>query len=249
MQDITFKARFVSNYTVLNNNLPAKLDILKLEPKDYHFVDRFIRNIDENDVTSRLDISKKVVMREAFLDLKDLLIKQKVKDDKIYKNSVSYLAVCEDKSSGLLIANLPKIDINKDDIHYSSRKNHGKNETELDWLVSWAKSIKGIGRALVTEYFLNLKKFKQVYLRSVVPENSYAFDFYKTLGFQQIGERNLNYKYANNIDLIHGNYEDSSYLNEIIPMLIRKKRINKIVGENVLELNRQNGKNISVTLY
>ena len=249
MQDVSFKARFISRYTVSSYNTPVKLDILKLEPKDYSFVDSFVNVVNKKTAVSDAEISKKVVMREAFLDLKDLLIKQKIKDDKIYKNSVSYLAVCEDKPAGLLIGNLPKIDINKDDIHYSSRKNHGKNETELDWLVTWANSVKGIGRALVTEYFLNLKKFKQVFIRSVVPENSHAFEFYKSLGFQQIGARSLNYKYANNIDLIHGNYEDSSYLNEIMPMLVRKKEIKKVVDENVLSLQRQSSKNLSVTLY
>lgn len=241
--NISFGAKLISNYTTFDKNKKSvTINMYQLEPRDSDYIDKFVSSIDEysEDNLSYEELSKNNVMKEALLDTLDLLEKQKDKTSKIYKNAVVYMAFCKGKPQGMLMANSPKMDIKNGSIHYSPRKNHGNCETELDWLVNWSEGIKGIGKALVAEFFLSLKNtnFKQVYLRSVLPENSFAFEFYNSLGFKQIGNRDLNHKYSNYVDLVHGKYEDSGCLDEIIPMVIRKKKINQTSERLIKDMNR-----------
>ena len=81
---------------------------------------------------------------------------------------------------------------------YSSRHNPSKNETEIDWLVTWNpddENIKGIGKALVGEYFRTIKKdkFRDVFVRS--EEELLSGDFIEVTitdfsEYDLIGERN-----------------------------------------------------------
>ena len=92
---------------------------------------------------------------------------------------------------------MPKTSPNYDGIVYSSRHNLAKNETELDWLVTWSpkgnERLKGIGKALIGEYFRTVKKdkFRDVFVRAEVPEKSFAKSFYEKLGFEQIGNKRV----------------------------------------------------------
>ena len=82
------------------------------------------------------------------------------------------MAFYKNEPSSILIGNALKVD-KKGHLHYSSRKNHSKNETELDWLATWNKKIPGEGQATVYEYFFTLLNdgFKQCFVRSEIPEN------------------------------------------------------------------------------
>ena len=108
-----------------------------------------------------------------------------------------FVATQDGSPCGLLVGNIPKHVYDGERICYSSRHNPAKNETELDWLVTWQPKgkckIKGIGKALVGEFYRTIKKdkFRDVFVRSEVPENSYASEFYESIGFEQLGKKRL----------------------------------------------------------
>ena len=105
------------------------------------------------------------------------------------------VAVHDDKPCGLLIANMLKLNENGKFV-YSSRHNAAKNETEIDWLVTWGvnnkENIRGAGKALIAEYFRTAKqdKFKDVFLKSELPENSYAQAFDEKSWFERFYDNN-----------------------------------------------------------
>lgn len=144
-------------------------------------------------------------------------------------------------SDGRSISCIPKN--SKGTLVYSSRKNKGKHETELDWLTTWNcnpnKKVRNIGKALMTEFYNLLPgdKFKQVYVRSEVPELSYAAEFYKSVGFKELyPERKRIMKYQTNRYTI-GEYDSPN--DEVIPMLATNAQIKKIKKEIFKTLERK----------
>ena len=88
--------------------------------------------------------------------------------------------------------------------------------------------------------------FKNVFVRSEVPENSYAQDFYTRMGFKaKWGKRESISKKANNTYLI-GNYDTPG--EDIVPMLASKSDIKKTVDSISKDCNREkmSGKSINL---
>ena len=58
---------------------------------------------------------------------------------------------------GILVGNVVKKRSSDDKLVYTSRKNHGRKETELDWLTTWdpkpEQKMKNIGKAIASEYY------------------------------------------------------------------------------------------------
>ena len=173
------------------NNKIKNINIVSFEPKDINFVENFIKKID---YICKNDISKKEMVDITIKTIRDILYNIK---DKNFAKVKTYLAVQEGTPCGLLIGNIPKQIQGSDNTRYSARHNCAKNETELDWLVTWQprgkSKIKGVGKALVCEYFRTIKKekFRDVFVRAEIPENSYATSFYESLGFEKLNEKRL----------------------------------------------------------
>jgi hypothetical protein len=132
---------------------------------------------------------------------------------------------------GLLIANMPKH--SGDKIVYSSRHNNAKNEAELDWLVTWAPQenleIRGIGKSLVGEYLRTIKpdKFRDVYVRSELPEVSVAQEFYESLGFEVISDKRKMWESkTTNLPIVRS---CDNVTELMVPMLITRKKITEIL--------------------
>ncbi len=154
-----------------------------------------------------------------------------------------FAAVHDGDICGLLVANVPKkLPVTENTVH-SSRHNPAKNETELDWLVTWAprysEKIKGIGKALVCEYFKTVKKdkFRDVFVRSELPEHSYAVNFYESVGFEKISERRAKLANKNSNQYQIQNFADSE--DKIIPMIITRGRQQETIERLEKELCRQ----------
>ena len=125
-----------------------------------------------------------------------------------------------------------------------------KNETELDWLVTWQgkgkPKIKGVGKALVAEFFSTIKKdkFRDVFVRSEVPENSYAMDFYESLGFEQIGKKRLKLFNKNSAQYSINDYTETD--DDTIPMIATRKTIEYMAKELSKTMTRQEFKKASL---
>ncbi len=135
---------------------------------------------------------------------------------------------------------------------YSSRKNHARKETELDWLATWNpfldKKVKNTGKVLTNEFYNTLKQdgFKDVYVRSEVPELSYATEFYSKMGFEELpsGRQSIIKSSTNNY--LIGNYDASD--EDIIPMVATPEKI-KIVKKYIgTILNREKSNSASISL-
>jgi len=148
------------------------------------------------------------------------------------------LALCENEPSAILIGNVLKTD-NKGLYHYSSRKNHAKDETELDWLATWNKNILGEGKVIVNEYFHTLAKdgFKQVYVRSEIPENSFAKNFYEKMGFEPLSEDQREIIRKNDNKYLIGSFDEPD--DYIIPMKATSSDIEKTIYKRDKELKRK----------
>jgi len=156
--------------------------VYQLEERDVDYLKYISDNIDgfykRHDIT---DDSTKQVVKEAVDAGIEIL------QSKYEKKAKVLLALSDEEPSAILIGNVLKVDKNGK-FHYSSRKNHSKDETELDWLATWNKKILGEGKVIVTEYFHTVlkDKFKQIYVRSEVPEKSFAQSFYEKMGLRYL---------------------------------------------------------------
>ena len=171
-------------------------------------------------------------------------------NDKKFEKVKTYIALDEGTPCGLLIGNIPKKIQTLESIKYSSRHNPAKNETELDCLVTWqprSKSkIKGIGKALVGEYFRTIKKdkFRDVFVRSEVPENSYATYFYEHLGFERLSDKRLKLYNKNSAQYVISDYGEAN--DDTIPMLITRKNLQEISENLSKKMMRQEFKRNSI---
>lgn len=225
-----FTAVRSANYRVLKD----KIQIMKLNKYDVDYIKYVTEKLPElmkkHDVQ---DESRKQVMEEAFNACAELLTGKKSPEDK----SSILLALSNNEPCGILIGNVPKSDKARR-VHYSSRKNHAKDETELDWLATWNKDVKGVGKALVTEFFNSLKTdgFKSVYVRSEVPEKSCAKYFYEAMGFKPISESQQKIVKKGDNNYLIGQFDEPNDC--IIPMKATSKRITATVDTRNEELQR-----------
>ena len=217
------------------DNSARSISIIELEKRDYDFADKFVKSLDSY---TGMDSIKKEILADAAGTLKKVL---ECGNEYLEKIKL-FLATYNNNPCGLLIANLPKID-EYGNVVYSSRHNCAKNETELDWLATWSPSqndkIKGIGKAIVGEYFKTLRgdKFRDVYVRSELPENSYAQYFYESMGFEVMGEKRLLWgAKTTNKSLIKG---ADPVDDRIIPMIATRKKTKDIYNNLSHKMYRQ----------
>ena len=148
------------------------------------------------------------------------------------------MAFADNEPSAILIGNILKKD--KDgNLHYSSRKNHSKDETELDWLATWNKKILGEGKVIVSEFFYKIIEdgFKQVYVRSEVPQKSFALEFYKKMGFQPLSKKQRKLQRNNDNSYLIGQYDIPS--DPVVPMKATIKDIRQILKDRLKETKRE----------
>ena len=181
----------------------------------------------------------KHVLEDTTVTLKGLL----ASDAGFDKKTKVYVAVHDAKPCGLLIANMPKSSGENGSIVYSSRHNNAKNEAELDWLVTWPPQenniIRGVGKALVGEYLRTIKpdKFRDVYVRSELPELSVAQDFYESLGFEVLGDKRKMWESrTTNLPLVRS---CDNVTEMMVPMLITRKKIGETLENLVNKMSRR----------
>ena len=227
----------ISSYNLYNVNLPsfgyfklAKHKYLKdskkwvlfyqLNKSDIGYFEHQVKNLEK--FFKKYDVdnqSARQVIEEAFNAGIQILKRPEQANDK----TRIIMAFYDNEPSAILIGNALKVDENGH-LHYSSRKEHGENETELDWLATWNKKIPGEGRSIVFEYFQTVIKdgFTACFVRSEVPEKSSAEKFYKRMGFRKFARRRSIFRKKDNKYVI-GKFDDKA--DKIVPMLATAKSI------------------------
>ena len=147
-----FQAIPLARYQTRKNNFTY---IYQLEKKDIPFLSKFTNNLQTYCKSRQIDdFSHKQVMQEAFE------VAQKILESPMEQKAKVFLAINKNEPCGIIIGNASKKS-HSGQIVYSSRKNHAKKETELDWLASWNPNpqspLKGTGKTLSAEYFNTLK--------------------------------------------------------------------------------------------
>ena len=208
-----FTALHRGTYEFLSHKTPLR--IYELEKGDLGFLEYFSKNLQKFFKKNKIeDDSRKQVIEEAVNASKEIL-----KSDKEDKAKI-FMAVSDKTPCGFFIGNVRKV--GKDGkVCYSSRKNHSPNETEADWVVTWKS---GTGKPLGTEFFRSVlrdTKFKSAYVRSEVPENSGAVEYYGKLGFKEIDNkyRKILGPHDNSYEI--GQYDDVE--DYIVPMKVTRK--------------------------
>ena len=209
----SFKALPLAEYGYLNNKA-KNVVIYQLEKSDIGYMQHIVKNLDK--FYKKYDVdneSAKQVIAEAFGAGIEILKAEKQPESK----ARILMAFCDNEPSSILIGNVLKID-KRGNFHYSSRKNHSKGETELDWLATWNKKFPGEGKATVYEYFYTLLNdgFKQCFVRSELPEKSSAVKFYTNMGFEKLSEKPRSILRKNDNRYVIGSFDDNT--DKIIPM-------------------------------
>ena len=240
--NINFKALPLAQYSYLGKS--KEVTIYQLKKNDIGYLEHLVANLDK--FFKKYDVdneSARQVIEEAFNAGIEIL-----KRNKSEKKAKILMAFYNNEPSSILIGNALKVD-NKGVLHYSSRKNHAKNETELDWLATWNKKIPGEGQATVYEYFLTLLKdgFNNCFVRSEIPEKSSAVAFYTKMGFDKLSEIPRKILRKNDNKYVIGNYDDKC--DTIIPMKATVMDMVKTIKENAYSVMRKQIKtNNSYTL-
>ena len=225
-----FKAREKGIYELFKGT--GKATIYQLEKSDIPLLQNFIDNIgkffEQNNVAKEDDAKQEIILK-AFQAGIDFLKGQKHPKDKVKV----MLAVVEDKNKtcGVIIGDALKID-KKGKFVYSSRKNHGAKEGEIEFFSTWNNGeFKGVGKSLAGEYFRAAKKdgFKSAYVRSEIPELEPETEkFYTDCGFRRLTkDKKLDLKKGDN-PYVAGEYFDPN--DEIIPMKANMTRINEFLN-------------------
>ena len=227
-----FKAIPMAEYKYLNDK-DKNVVVYQLEERDSDYLKYISDNI--NGFYRRHDIqddSTKQVVKEAVDAGIEILNNEEEEKAKVL------LALSDEEPSAILIGNVLKAD-KKGGLHYSSRKNHAKDETELDWLATWNKNILGEGKVIVNEYFHTLAKdgFKQVYVRSEIPEKSFAMGFYKKMGFEPLTDEQREILRKNDNQYLIGEFDEPE--DYIIPMKATSSDIEKTLNKRDKELKRK----------
>ena len=243
--NISYKAQLLSQWRCSNIKNKAKnISVIAIEKKDLPFIENFITYIKN----LNNDAVKKEIMKDSSKTMLEILIKSNMSGmDKVKM----YIAAHDRIPCGILIANIPKIFWGDEVFVYSSRHNPSKNETEIDWLVTWNpddENIKGIGKALVGEYFRTIKKdkFRDVFVRSEVPEKSFANAFYEKLGFEQLGKKRLRLFNKNSAQYVIHDFTEND--DETIPMLITRSHLLQTAENLAKNMGRQEFKKNSTDI-
>lgn len=235
--NLSFNARQLSQWRCSNAKNKAKnVSIIAIEKRDLVFMQNFVKYVEnlKNDCWVRKEImihSSKTILEILNSDLPNF--------DKIKM----FIATSDNIPCGIFIANIPKTYAPNEAYVYSSRHNSAKNETEIDWLVTWNptgnEKIKGIGKALVGEYFRTVKKdkFRDVFVHSEIPEYSFATKFYESLGFENIGTKRIKLSNKNSAQTIINSYGDRN--DDTVPMIITRKNIGITADRLASEMHRQ----------
>lgn len=241
----SFRAKLLSQWRCSNAKNNAKnISIVSIEKNDLDFMQKFLGYVEKQQNNKK---SVKEIMVYATKTIIEILESNLPKMDKIKM----FVATYNNKPCGIFVANIPKSYAGDESYVYSARHNSSKNETEIDWLVTWnpngKEKLKGIGKALVGEYFHTVKgdKFRDVYVRSEVPEKSFATYFYERLGFERLNSKRLKLSNKNSAQCIVANY-DSNNNDDTIPMIITRHKIQTKAEELAKEMNRIEFKNNSI---
>lgn len=228
-----FKAIPRADYTALGTK--ARITIYELEKKDVPLLENFREFIEKfYEKFGIQDESRQVISDEAFRAGINILENGKKMEDK----AKVLLSVSDEGPCGIAIGSALKKDKNGV-TWYSSRKNSATDETELDFLTTWSKKYKGIGKMLLNEYLVDVKKdgFKSVYLRSELPECSFATTFYGGNGFRELnGNKQMLTLKKGDRDYVSGHYFHDDDL--VIPMKATSARIDATIAKRSKELNR-----------
>ena len=236
-QKPNFTAIPKANYKLFKDT--GKVTVFQLEKSDIPFLEKIKVNIKDFLKEQKIeDESRQQVVEEAFSAGIKLLDKSNTDE----KKAKIFLAVCNESPCGIIIGNASKTD-KFGKVHYSSRKNHGTNETELDWLASWNNNLKGVGKSLVGEFFHSLKKdgFKSVYVRSEIPSKSGARDFYENVGYTLLNNTERLIQRKNDYSYRIGTYD--ALEDKILPMKATPKRINESIKNISEAMSREEIKN------
>ena len=232
INNVTFTAIPLAKYSYLKET-GKDVIVYKLGKKDIDYLKYLLANLQAFFKKFNInDESTKQVVEEAFNAGIKILKGEKHAE----KKAKILMSFYNGEPSSILIGNVLKVDKNNR-LHYSSRKNHAKNETELDWLATWNPKIPGEGKVTVYEYFLLLIKdgFKQVFVRSELPEKSSAKRFYKRMGFEPLSDKPRLIQRKNDNSYLIGQYDDLN--DSIIPMKATIMDIYRVIEnlkENVL---------------
>ena len=232
--NLNYKARPLAKYCYLHNR-SRDIIIYQLEKTDIDFLELISKKIKSFYRHYGIkDESTQQVLKEAVDAGIEILAEKNVKEEK----AKVLLAISDKEPSAILIGNTKKID-KMGKFHYSSRKNHSKDETELDWLATWNKKILGEGKAIVCEYFRTLLEdgFKQCYVRSEIPEKSFALEFYKKMGFAPLSNKQRKILRKNDNNYVIGNFDAPKDM--IIPMKATTKDIQRSIKKRSQELMRK----------
>ena len=230
----SFRAIPLAKYGYLNDKAKDVI-VYQLEKKDIDYLRFISKNIEKFYEKYEIkDESTKQVVKEAFDAGAEILSEKNYKEEK----AKVLLAFSEEEPSAILIGNTLKIDKNGR-FHYSSRKNHSTDETELDWLATWNKKILGEGKVIVCEFFHSLLKdgFKQCYVRSEIPEKSFAMEFYRKMGFEPLSNKQRKIQRKNDNNYVIGNFDAPKDL--IVPMKATTRDIVRTLKKRSRELIRK----------
>lgn len=221
---------------------PKSITIAELEKQDCEFMQK-IKNHWITHPESK-DVVKNSIVESALLTIEAIL-----SGDCEYMDKVkTYVAIQNYKPCGILIGNMPKrirhtTGNDGVSISYSSRHNQAKNETEIDWLATWTpkgeENLKGVGKALVAEFFGSLKKdrLRDVFVNSEIPENSYATNFYESLGFEWLSKKRPQIVHNTSREYLVSNFVDPK--DRVVPMIITKSKIQACFADLSKRMFRQ----------
>lgn len=217
-----FKAKPIANYTVkVINETPdgkqlsdEKMTVYKLEPnKDEDFLRYFLEAAEKKKLIYEDHLAKDegngerethstawytTALGGIKLALNSLLLQSKYMLPGL-EDTISYLAVVDNKPCGLISGHIPSISMEKGRVLYGDNS----KETRLWGFFSWSpfkEKTSGVGSALITETFnhfiknLQPKGFKDIILTSSAGSESKHVDakgFYYELGFVQKGDKEL----------------------------------------------------------
>lgn len=232
----SFTAIKKSTYKLFNDT--GEAIIYQLEKSDIPMLENFINNIEKFYEKHEIkDKNRQIILLKTFQAGLDFL-----KNGEKEKKVKVLMAMHNNEPCGIIIGNALKVNKNGT-FNYSSRKNCGKNETELDFLVTWNNRLKGIGKALLNEYFIGTKKdgFKNVYVRSEVPQYSNAITFYSKNGFRELtGQRQQLDLKKGDRSYVGGDYFSAENL--VLPMKATSDSISSFIKSTSKQMERREEK-------
>lgn len=220
------------------------LTVVSLERKDLPFINKFIGVEQKTNETADI---KQIILDCALKTAKNFL---ESKFEGFEKTKI-LLGICDLKPCGVLVANVPKLS-ESGEISYTSRHNSSKNEGELDWLVTWNSDeqnpVKGVGKALMGELFKTLKSDRvgDVYVKSELPENSYAQYFYEALGFEYLSGKRAKLERRTSKPYLVDTFSNPEDM--IVPMIITRKNWRSTLDMLQKTMHRVDMKNKSMEI-